>query len=328
MKTYFVLGAGANVDIGMPTGDILLKTISWLFHFENNSLIRFSGTMDNFKNAINKLKELKNISNITAIGEKIKTGLPLELSIDNFLYKHYDDKELVACGKLAIAFAILGYERSCKMYTETDEFPISSIQNSWYIQLFQRITEGCRIKDLLKRLENIVFIIFNYDRCFERFLCNALMNNYSIDYQNALEIVEEIKIIHPYGSLGDCKFGEIISEERLIDITNRIKLYTENENNLPDNYLLMPSMINTSYRVIFFGFAYHIQNMNIIFNQSVINRNSKSLFGTGLGISKNDSEYLTRNWISRLGIATNFTILNNDCKDFLKEFQYTLTFTD
>lgn len=333
MKTFFILGAGANVDIGMPTGLHLKSTICSLFETREplfKAKISCIGTSaSDFQLYLNTLYRRNNyISEITNAGTAIINGLPLELSIDDFLYKHFDNKYLVSCGKLSIVFAILNYERNSKMYTDSYVFPINNINTSWYIQLYQKIAGGCKLSTLIKRLEEITFIIFNYDRCFERFFCNAIMINYCISYQEAQEIVNGMNIFHPYGNLGSCKFGATVNHDELIEVSNNIKIYTEKPDEKTELLYRYFAFNKNPYNVIFLGFAYHNQNMKILFKEKNDNTVIKHLYGTGLGISDNDIKYLENYWSSSIGGLTYFKILDMDCLRFFKELQYTLSFTD
>jgi hypothetical protein len=45
----------------------------------------------------------------------------------------------------------------------------------------------------------IAFIVFNYDRCIEIVLLNALQTDYGIREQEAKCVIGELEIIHPCG---------------------------------------------------------------------------------------------------------------------------------
>jgi hypothetical protein len=104
MKTVFVIGAGAGVDIGMPTGLHLKDTISSLFRTERGMIHKFPVQIQDFKYLLQILSNINKDENYQNAGDQIIKGLDLEYSIDNFLHKHYENKYIVAAGKLAIAF--------------------------------------------------------------------------------------------------------------------------------------------------------------------------------------------------------------------------------
>jgi hypothetical protein len=119
MKTIFIIGAGAGVDIGMPTGFHLKETISVLFSAQDGSIAGFPVSIEDFRYLLQLLADSNNdqLGNYLDAGNQIIKGLPLEISIDNFLHKHYDNKYIVAAGKLAIAYSILGFECKSKMFS-------------------------------------------------------------------------------------------------------------------------------------------------------------------------------------------------------------------
>jgi hypothetical protein len=55
--------------------------------------------------------------------------------------------------------------------------------------------------------DNVAFIVFNYDRCLEYFLENALQLVYNIKPNQARSIIDDLNIIHPYGLVGTSKNG-------------------------------------------------------------------------------------------------------------------------
>jgi hypothetical protein len=313
----------------MPTGQHLKLTISTLFKSRDGILAGFPASFQEFQYLLQLLSNTNKdrLENYLDAGNSIIKGLPLEISIDNFLHKHYENKYIVAAGKLAITFAILGFEHASKLFPKRDIFDMSKIHDTWYIPFYQKITEGCKINDLPERLKDFTFIIFNYDRCFERFFTNALMDNYGIEYSTALEIVKGMNIIHPYGMVGNGKFGEIVISRELIDISNNIKLYTEG---IQSHSIFRDLFSNSkdSYKVIFLGFAYHKQNMDILFQRPFENQSIKYFYGTGLGISNKDIDYIQSYYTSHLGRSIHFEIVDNNCKEFFNEFQYRITFME
>jgi hypothetical protein len=153
------------------------------------------------------------------------------------------------------------------------------------------------------------------------------MNNYNIDYISALEIVNNMNIIHPYGFVGNGNFGEISMSRELINVSNNIKLYTE-EIQSQKTYMDLFSNVEETYKVIFLGFAYHKQNMDLIFQKQFENYNINCFYGTGLGISNNDINYLQEYYTSRLHRSMQFEIVNKDCKQFFDEFYYRISFME
>jgi len=78
----------------------------------------------------------------------------------------------------------------------------SNLEKTWYTPFFQLLTENRGPGNIKERFESITLIIFNYDRCVEHFIYNALQNFYGLSGPEAVELVKEINIFHPYGVVG------------------------------------------------------------------------------------------------------------------------------
>ncbi|MCG8432547.1 MAG: hypothetical protein MJA83_00775, partial [Gammaproteobacteria bacterium] len=143
--------------------------------------------------------------------------------------------------------------------------------------------------------ENVSFITFNYDRCIEHHLFHALQNYYVLSESEAAELLGSLEIHHPYGQVGDLPwqsgnrvpFGQKCSAEDLLAISRRVKTYTEQVDD-PAILKKMRKMMHEAEVVVFLGFAFHPQNMEMIKPP----RDSKALrvFATGRGVSDSDCE--------------------------------------
>ena len=96
------------------------------------------------------------------------------------------------------------------------------------LNLCQRSRAAHPERNVSHIFDNVDFVIFNYDRCVEHFLINALARSYSVPNADAVFIVDALKILHPYGSIGDLKsvpFG--IDRLDWVEAAQGIKTYTE-----------------------------------------------------------------------------------------------------
>ncbi|WP_228378651.1 hypothetical protein, partial [Treponema endosymbiont of Eucomonympha sp.] len=251
MKTVFVIGAGASKEIGMPTGYELKEDISkWLkvVKTAEHSCDYNCRTEDETINIALQCLINSEGGYYFQAADTISSGLPVEISIDNFLDKHRDNAAIVSCGKLAITRAILDAEQKSYLCFEPDRdsynvkqgINADKVQKTWYIPCFQKITENCLPKNIPERLQDITFVIFNYDRCFEQFFWYALMKDYAIDEREAREIIAQMHIIHPYGSVGPFiidSFGEVSSYHELVALSENIKTFTERTAQSCDDYI-------------------------------------------------------------------------------------------
>jgi hypothetical protein len=343
MENVFIIGAGANSEIQMPTGVELKSKIAQMlyFYFEFGSL-KYGDKLllSCLKNEVNydndKLNEL-----LTS-ARSIHDALPQAISIDNFLDAHRDNKNIEFCGKLGIVYSILDAERNSLLFTGKDEkFDFGKIEQSWYHPFFQIVTENCRKSDLSKRLKGVGFIIFNYDRCFEYYFSKALQNYYLISEDEANEIVNELNIIHPYGSVGvlpfqksgiKVKFGENTDISTIVNLAHQIKTFTESRytDEINNNRNIIEYFAGIK-KIIFLGFAFHKLNMDILFNEPLnmvyarINKNI-SCFGSAYNISNNDIKAIIKRLVEGFGEDVDVNIIDKKCYEFINYYWRSLAF--
>jgi len=359
MRTVFVIGAGANAEIGMPSGDELKMKIANILDFTPRDRGMFNGD----KTVYNTLRtyyyrhyghiDLYKAGEFVDIAECISRATPLSISIDNFIDARRGDQQIAFCGKLTIVYAILEAEFNCalsvinnktlqnEILEEAIDADIEQLNRSWYPLIFKKITEGCSIEELTDRLNNISFIIFNYDRCFEYFMYKSLMIYYSLEHHRAKEIVQQLHINHPYGTVGklwdnrgELTFGEIPNTEQLILLAQNIKTFTESVEQEKDSSNRIQYLVERADRIIFLGFAYHEQNLDLLFKHNDIidvTDNvpiSKNIicYGTGYGISDNDLDRLRKTLQIKCEIIKDCDISRMTCSQFFRDFWYRLTF--
>jgi hypothetical protein len=332
LKTLFVIGAGASAEIKMPTGDKLKEIISDILSLRAQRSMNKISTTSLFHLAFQNLTglDMDEKAKYIEAARIISEGLKTEISIDNFIDKHRDNPYIVKTGKLAIVSSILKSEKSSSIYNKDGRFDMDSIQKTWYILCYQKITENCLFNDLPKRLEDVYFIIFNYDRCFEYCFLHLLMKNYNVDQRSACNILCDMNIYHPYGLTGDIlrvSYGEEVNEHGLISLSNNIKTFTESTLKESKIYTDIVDIGCSVERVIILGFAYHKQNLTLLFPD--ISNTNFSIYGTGYGISANErlgiyQKLLLSGHVPLTGDICN--IIDKKCYDLFNEFKNTITF--
>lgn len=346
-KTIFVIGAGANKEINLPTGDELKETISHLLDIEfdfNNQIKGDRLIASALRNSI------ENVADINVINRKyseyincarhISAALPLAISIDNFIDAHKGNEQIILCGKLAIARSILMAERKSLFYiTRKNDTCIdfTALNDCWYLPFFQIITENCGKDDLNVRFKSLVFIVFNYDRCLEHFMYFALQRYYGISPEHSADLVRSIEIFHPYGCVGVLPwykqreyldFGQEPNTEQLIILSNKIKTFTEGTNPDSSEILSIHKHINTAARLVFIGFAFHKLNMKLITPEIPCAEDylGPNCFATTYNISENDKIVIKQLIDSLYGSETKTKMANLTCKHFFTEFWRSLSF--
>ena len=250
----------------------------------------------------------------------LTSGVWLSKSIDNFINEQ-KEPAISFLGKVAIVSSILRAEGEIRKREGMDKhppqvslMPSDEVQNSsrldyqglrktWLVPFFRELTAGLTVQDLDNRFSSISLIIFNYDRCVEHFLYNALISYYRVTPEVAADLVSKIEIIHAYGQLGALawqnsseldrviEFGDFKDVEKIPLAANRIRTFEESKSE--EIMSKAQAAVRESSNLVFLGFGFHKQNMEFlgygqpIFEGSMTHRR---IFATGYKLSKYQQE--------------------------------------
>jgi hypothetical protein len=196
--TLFVLGAGASVPFGYPTGRQLRRELVDLEFLGGHEHAKWQGSNDD---QVTRRKQqiehhLKWIEQ--ARGDFTKHALMARelknsgcTSIDAFVATR---PEFVDEAKFSIAAILLARENWSTLFAlET--------QGNWYEHLWNLIcSTATSVSDI--RFENVRIFTFNYDRSLEAYLLRAIQSRFNISEVDAGAALEKLCIEHAYGSLG------------------------------------------------------------------------------------------------------------------------------
>ena len=252
-KTLFILGAGASIPYGYPSGIQLVKDIINIIKNDNiyfplrqnqsygfdlkkfneniASCPKISNIKDNVyinKRAINTTitKNTINPDNefifyeikLNEIEDVLRLQHALEqfspVSIDTFLR---DNPTYADAGKIMIIYTLLKFES----ISELELF--NAMEDHWYPYLLDDILSGCADSPENILNNNLAIITFNYDVSLDFFLLDKLSKTERLKdkYPNK-EHLEQFKINHVYGSLyGEAEFqyGEFSPNDLLKNIS-------------------------------------------------------------------------------------------------------------
>lgn len=301
-KTAFVVGAGASVEAGLPTGEGLIPKITEYLGSLRGEDFRYAEILPESKG-----DHRFNTSKMADAANRIRKGLPGSFSIDNFIDQNRGDKFIEAMGKLAIAKTILVEEAHSKMMVDGgnthNEPDLAELRGTWYAKLSSLIFEGCTKDGLAERLSRISFVIFNYDRCLEHYLYWAIRLTYGLTQQDAAGLMKLLTIHYPYGSVGLLPWQDTQSpvhfgnprewEVNPWDAAKRIKTFTEGVGS--NEHTAIQKALFEANMVIFLGFGFHHLNMSLLTpsqgNASAF-EGAKRYFGTVFERSKSDREII------------------------------------
>lgn len=335
-KTALVLGAGASKDFGLPLGVNLRDEIAESLNIKPDDWGRRLESGDaEIDNALRLRVQSDSIPQgqlnlYRRAAREISEAVMMCSSIDDCIERHAGNHAFELCAKLAIARAILSAERNSPLRTDQreGESPDLSIYSRHWLPEFLRLTtRGLHLRDLHKAFDNLTVISFNYDRCFEHFVYHWLIKVYRIEPTDAKNIVSLMNIYHPYGSLGDIfnnpngnyiPFGGEMSHGRLLDIANNIKTYSESVSSNQE----VIDQISDCKTMIFLGFAFHRQNLELMRCKPPNDHFSRFIFSTTVEISTARWEVIEGRLSDILGCPGFLSARthSNSCEALLAEF--------
>jgi hypothetical protein len=342
-----VVGAGASKEVELPTGNELKERIASLLdiRYENgveqisgDRLIRQALQLT----AQNRDSSKPNINPYLHAGWRIRNAMPQSRSIDHFLDTHRGDPEIELCGKLAIVRSILQAERNSLLFVDSlrskAELNYKSLDGTWFNYFMQLLTEDCRKEQLRQCLSLITLIVFNYDRCIEHFLYHSLQNYYGIDERDAASLICELKIYHPYGTVGplpwygkaeSVEFGADVYPEQLLNLASQVKTFTEGTNQRSSDISEIRDAMMTSQTVLFLGFSFHQLNLDLIYANDNKEQDSVNAryYATAKGLSESNCELIHAELAAKSRVLSENIKIRRDltCSQLLPEYWRSLS---
>lgn len=346
-KTVIVVGAGASSEANLPVGHELTGQIAGILDIQCRGAQQAHGdvlVMAAIKAAVQRDDSSDgDIKPYLRACWRIRDAMPQAISIDSFIDAHRGDYALELCGKLATARAILQAERGSLLSIEPIRgrggIAFTQLKDTWFTAFMQLLVENCRVEELSDRLSSICMIVFNYDRCIEHFVVNAIQNYYSIDSEQAGELVRNIEIYHPYGSVGALPwyaeehaiaFGAEPTASQLADLAGQIKTFTEGTDPDSSDIMAIRKRVSEASIILFLGFAYHRQNLDLICSYRdfpLPSPRTAVCFGSAIGISRSDCLAITRELVNLVPCRKRDIALRSDlnCAALFHEFWRSLS---
>jgi hypothetical protein len=342
-KTLFVVGAGASTEVeGLPIGSGLASSIAEALNFK---IVRsgVTGGDNEIYDAILGLgahgQTQKDSGKYLKAAKHIRDAMSQAISIDNYIDQQKGNKEIELCAKLAIVRTILKAESQSKLYRNLQragnlDFNHAVIRESWFASLWKRITENCTAKDLEYRFRNVAFIIFNYDRCIEQYVYHSIQNSYpTVSAEEAAKLVKCIDIFHPYGTVGSLpwqqlenaiEYGGEPNVNQLRKLADQIKTFTEGIHS--DELISIRSLMMTSHRIVFLGFAFHKINLDLLLSNHAGKPSAQYICGTTYKMSQDSTTCISNELMEVYKQLT--PVLRNDlmCNQLFHEFERRLSF--
>jgi hypothetical protein len=230
LDTALVLGAGASMDYGFPSGKELMEDIiNYLEGYVPNAapLKKKFGvalTLQQYYEEDGASRSLRDcFEKVDKFQRALRFASPA--SIDDFIHKNREEGFDII-GKICIALSISNYEEESEDFFTVktltgeqhryyarkshDYMHHLEVKNGWYQYLWKKIYEDCRdIDEIEDSMRKLLFITFNYDRTLEHFLYTRLINMLGMSRDKARAAFRKsIFIHHVYGQIGSLEWQD------------------------------------------------------------------------------------------------------------------------
>lgn len=340
-ETALVLGAGASKAFDLPLGselrDQIARDLDIKFKDWGRDLSSGSYEIVEALKVLNRSPEgrMGDINPHRTAAVEIAEAMPLSSSIDEYIERHRGDEKKAVCAKLAIAKLILDAERKSSIFIEqntTRNRPLARASESWLAHFLRDATRGYNKDELSEAFVNLTVVNFNYDRCFQHFTYNWLQDVYRLPEADAANIVRDIIIYHPYGRIAPLEwedpsagvgFGRGIETYKLLNMAQRIRTYSEVFE--PDSGLYQTrDRLRNVDAVLFLGFGFHKQNMEILSVEGSVREISLNCFATRSGISAPKWEIMKKRICDSFSLNSSFLLndfsMSEHCERFWQEY--------
>ena len=325
MKKLIILGAGASVDFGFPSGVDLLKEIYGLWIKPEGRYLHL------YLHILNRIRPKDTIAQDIA-KDRIQS-LASRLfysgaeSIDDFL-SQCTDKAEVYFGKVTILNLIL--EKESASDNANQPKALFRWDENWLRKFFGSEFRRDSIDLLKKKFEQVQvgIITFNYDRNVEHFLYHALKFYYDLPSRDVVALMQNIKIEHVYGEIaplgwheGDpnkmLRYGDNFSafpynkEDKILNCAiSNIRVINEDREKDLESRQKSQALITEADRVHILGFGFLGSNLDVLgFNEYKKNLGGRSVprskfYYTSHGLSEGLREHIVSNYFGRLASDT------------------------
>lgn len=308
-KTLLILGAGASVPYGYPTGQELreelcnlnmLKDLYILNPEYSNRIIVHERGVELFCQAF-KASQIFSIDAFLA--KRGNEDIGKQPSGIHNTFGSYE-----TCGKSAIACRLIERE------THTPHLP-EPTDDHWLQYLWNLMNDApaSKFKD-----NQLKIISFNYDRVIEQYFQTVIKNLYGVNNDEATDLRKSIEIIHVYGNLQDLEdrpYGEKPND--FSKVADCIKVIPEAREADDQLFEKAKEMIGWANKICFIGFGFDSTNVRRL-GFPDHNLSAKLIFSTQYGMTV--SEALAKQQLLGGRFVDNFT-QNTNIKDF-KTLEY------
>jgi hypothetical protein len=340
-KTLFILGAGASAEVGLPIGAKLLEEIGKLTDIKFQGGQQVSGDhhlLAALKAVLNEGQEVARLNEHLHAAWQLGASAQQALSIDNVI-DALEDERVELVGKLGIVRAIHEAERESRYFRDSDNrydrIELSRFKDTWYDSFTKLLTEGVRKSEVDRIFDNLTIINFNYDRCLEQYLPFSLANYYGLMPDAVRALMPKLPTHRPYGVAGKLPWqpGNIPAvpfaggqASETAAAASQIRTFTERVEE-GEELTRIRAALGAAERVVFLGFAFHRQNVDLIATRTSSN---VGVLATAFEVSKSDQAVIEEELATALEIQASLAereieLAEATCAKLFSDYWRTLT---
>ena len=203
---------------------------------------------------------------------------------------------------------------------------------SWLPDFFYILQDGIVASENIDSLfDNVSIINFNYDRCIEQFLFGAIRDLYQTDDQKTARLVSKLRMFHPYGRVGFLPWQEekrrvgfgVTDYGELVGLSSEIRTFNEQVEE-GDELEAMREEVARAERIVFLGFHFHQQNMDLLKAKGPKRGNSTGVYATAVQRSGPDVNIIGKQieqMLDERGRPVHLAVHSElDCKGLFKNY--------
>lgn len=278
-NTVLILGAGASKPYGYPTALELRKEIIYDLLPMLKKYANENKKVTDFDSHPFVLK----IKNLIEVFNKSSTS-----SIDLFLSRN---KDFYDFGKQIITLLLANHEIESKFREE-----IENRANDWYFNFYDVLTKDIINPDEIKIFanNNVSVITFNYDRSFEHFIYESLINSFKSKIDEIQELMQNFKIIHVYGKLaplpwenidGSVEYGSTYLRDYYAEYSKNLQIIYDERKSKTEEIV---ELISNAQKIFFLGFGFAEENLAAIGLDRSIFKKEQRIYGTAQGLTEQE----------------------------------------
>lgn len=252
-KTLLIVGAGASVPYGYPTGQELKEELckSSMLKDLYTSNVEYSRKIIVHERGVELFCQVFKASDFLSIDAFLATRGSEEIGKQpSGTHNTFGSYE--TCGKSAIACRLIEREIKTPYLPEAKE-------DHWLQYLWNRMNDvpPSKFKD-----NQLKIISFNYDRVVEQYFQTVIENAYGFSPAEATALRKSIEIIHVYGNLQNLEerpYGEKPID--LSTVANCIKVIPEAREENDAQFEMARAMIGWADKICLIGFGFDPTNI-------------------------------------------------------------------